>query len=77
MTWVPISVKPWLYPYPRICLSPFSLIQISAAVAFLLSPAAAYITGETIKVDGASSLYMLPGGYTVEGQLVIQTAGKD
>lgn len=31
--------------------------EVSAAVCFLLSPAAAYITGETIKVDGASSLY--------------------
>ncbi|XP_041458947.1 peroxisomal trans-2-enoyl-CoA reductase-like [Lytechinus variegatus] len=40
--------------------------EISAAVAFLLSPAAAYITGESIKVDGASSLYMPPGGYTVK-----------
>lgn len=43
------------------------LLQISAAVAFLLSPGAAYITGESIKVDGASSLYMPPGGYTVRG----------
>lgn len=31
--------------------------EVSAAVSFLLSPAAAFITGETIKVDGASSLY--------------------
>lgn len=31
--------------------------EVSAAVVFLLSPAAAYITGETMKVDGASSLY--------------------
>lgn len=30
--------------------------EVSAAVAFLLSPAAAYITGETLRVDGASSL---------------------
>ncbi len=30
--------------------------EVSAAVAFLLSPAAAYITGETVRVDGASSL---------------------
>jgi len=31
--------------------------EISAAVSFLLSPAAAYITGETLKVDGAQCLY--------------------
>ncbi|XP_062566225.1 peroxisomal trans-2-enoyl-CoA reductase-like [Saccostrea cucullata] len=31
--------------------------EISAAVCFLLSPAAAFISGETLKVDGAASLY--------------------
>jgi citronellol/citronellal dehydrogenase len=34
--------------------------EVSAAVVFLLSEAAAYITGETIAVDGASSLYRQP-----------------
>ena len=31
--------------------------EVSAAVVFLLSPGAAYITGATLRVDGASSLY--------------------
>lgn len=31
--------------------------EVSASVLFLLSPAAAYITGETVRVDGASSIY--------------------
>jgi citronellol/citronellal dehydrogenase len=35
--------------------------EIAAAVLFLLSPAAAYISGATLRVDGASSLYRLPG----------------
>lgn len=33
--------------------------EVAAAVTFLLSPAAGYITGETLKVDGASSLWRL------------------
>jgi citronellol/citronellal dehydrogenase len=35
--------------------------EVAAAVLFLLSPAAAYISGATLKVDAASSLYRLPG----------------
>ncbi|XP_076456320.1 peroxisomal trans-2-enoyl-CoA reductase-like [Babylonia areolata] len=31
--------------------------EVSAAVCFLLSPAAAFISGETLKVDAAASLY--------------------
>ncbi len=31
--------------------------EVSAAVMFLLSPAAAYITGVTLAVDGGSSVY--------------------
>jgi citronellol/citronellal dehydrogenase len=35
--------------------------EIAAAIIYLLSPAAAYISGTTLKVDGASSLYRLQG----------------
>jgi citronellol/citronellal dehydrogenase len=31
--------------------------EVSAAVTYLLSPAAAYISGETLRVDGAASLW--------------------
>ena len=36
--------------------------EVSSSVVFLLSPAAAFITGETVRVDGADSLYrqMMP-----------------
>lgn len=34
--------------------------EVAAAVTFLLSPAAAYITGETLRVDGGSSLWRSP-----------------
>jgi citronellol/citronellal dehydrogenase len=40
--------------------------EISAAVVFLLSPAAAFVSGETMKVDGASSVFkntMVPVGH--------------
>ena len=39
--------------------------EVAAAVTFLLSPAAAFISGETLKVDGAGSLYRLQGNYTI------------
>lgn len=34
--------------------------EVSCAVAFLLSPGAAFVSGETMKVDGASSVYKNP-----------------
>jgi citronellol/citronellal dehydrogenase len=34
--------------------------EVSAAVTFLLSPAAAYVTGHTLRVDGGSSLVKAP-----------------
>ncbi|HKV86192.1 MAG TPA: SDR family oxidoreductase [Ktedonobacterales bacterium] len=35
--------------------------EVAGAVVFLLSPAAAYVSGATLRVDGASSLYRLQG----------------
>jgi citronellol/citronellal dehydrogenase len=35
--------------------------EVAAAVLFLLSPAATFISGTTLKVDGAGSLYRLQG----------------
>jgi citronellol/citronellal dehydrogenase len=40
--------------------------EVSAAVVFLLSPAAAYVSGDTLKVDGATSVHkntMVPVGH--------------
>ena len=34
-----------------------SVEEVSALVVFLLSPAAAFMTGDTIKMDGGASLY--------------------
>lgn len=33
--------------------------EIAAAIDFLLSPAATFISGETLRVDGGGSLYRL------------------
>lgn len=59
--------------------------EVSSAVCFLLSPAAAFITGETIKVDGGASLYgvtwQIPGhkkskAYTWEDDVKEQETGS-
>lgn len=46
--------------------------QVSAAVCFLLSPAAAFISGTTIKVDGAHSLYAPSGFWDIPGKVIYQ-----
>ena len=51
--------------------------EIAAAVTFLLSPAAAFISGETLKVDGAGSLYRLQGGFTIPEHAPWPTFGGD
>ena len=35
--------------------------EVAAAIIYLLSPAAVFISGETLRVDGAGSLYPLHG----------------
>jgi hypothetical protein len=43
-----------------------SRIELVPAVVYLLSPAAAYVSGETMKVDGATSVFknmMVPIGH--------------
>ncbi|MEE2674454.1 MAG: SDR family oxidoreductase [Myxococcota bacterium] len=54
----------------EVCVTPPSRFgtesEVSAAVVFLLSPAAAYVSGETMKVDGATSVHkntMVPVGH--------------
>jgi citronellol/citronellal dehydrogenase len=52
----PDSVKPMLRALKR--HTPLQRLgteaEVSAAIVFLLSPAAAFITGETLRVDGAA-----------------------
>ena len=33
------------------------VLQVSGVICFLLSPAASFISGETVRIDGAQSLY--------------------
>ena len=49
----PICIVPHRIPAKRLGTES----EVSAAVCFLLSPAAAYVTGETLRVDGGSSIY--------------------
>ena len=55
----PVHIQPWIREMKKdIPLKRFgSESEIAAATTFLLSPAAAYITGTTLNVDGASSLW--------------------
>ncbi len=52
---VPVYLKHSVSCYISILL--YSLLQISGAVCFLLSPAASYTTGVTVAIDGAWGLY--------------------
>jgi citronellol/citronellal dehydrogenase len=58
-TTYPTSVQAWVRSMKKnVPLKRFGTeAEVAAAVTFLLSPAAAYITGETLRVDGASSLW--------------------
>ena len=53
---IPISVKPMLRSLRR--HTPLQRYgteaEVSAAIVFLLSPAAAFISGDTLRVDGAA-----------------------
>lgn len=54
----------------EVCVTPAARLgtesEVSASVVFLLSPAAAFVSGDTLKVDGASSAHknsMVPLGH--------------
>ena len=48
-----------------------NVLQISAAVCFLCSPAASFITGETLKVDGGHFTYTTSIPWEVPGILTL------
>lgn len=50
--------------------------EVAAATIFLLSPAASFISGTTLRVDGAGSLYRLQG-YTIPEHTPWQAWGDD
>ncbi|XP_071602896.1 peroxisomal trans-2-enoyl-CoA reductase-like isoform X2 [Heliangelus exortis] len=55
----------WLKSIPKITAKRSAVPEeISPVVCFLLSPAASYITGITLAVDGGQSSYRWPGLYT-------------
>ncbi|XP_061413235.1 peroxisomal trans-2-enoyl-CoA reductase [Lethenteron reissneri] len=56
-----LSESPFDMMKPRIPAKRLGLPEeVSPVVCFLLSPAASFITGETVKVDAAQSLYQSP-----------------
>ena len=56
----------FLFATPIIRSPPPLFMQVSAAVCFLLSPAAAYVTGCTIPVDGGQGIYRSP--WVIQGE---------
>ena len=53
--WVQASIRGFVQNIPAKRMGTES--EVAATIVFLLSPAAAYITGVSIKIDGASSLW--------------------
>lgn len=53
--WVQASIRGFVQNIPAKRMGTES--EVAATIVFLLSPAAAYITGVSVKIDGASSLW--------------------
>ena len=45
------------------------LVQVSGVICFLLSPAASFISGETVRIDAAQSLYTTSVPWDIPGSL--------